>query len=166
MTIVTLHEMPTHGPGHNASTVMEQIQTFNLRRSGKRPLSFKGTELCSAMSFTVGTPFWYEVNIFQKVDETFVVEIKIFTKSDNDRELFHAHEISTFSDVFEYLENYDPVCDVDAGPVDFAMRTKSIAEIGLQAAALRLKIDEARRQFGDLVGQILYALEEPDTAAQ
>ncbi len=163
MKNVTLSDLTIPGPGHNASTFMEDIQTYNLRRTGKRPLNFKGTELCSAMSFTVGTPFWYEVNIYQKVDETFVVEIKMFAKNENDRELFRAKEISSFIDVFEYLENYQPAHDVDAGPMNFANSTKSVAEIGLQAAELRLKIEEARRQFGDLVGQILYALEESTT---
>ena len=155
-----MNDMQMPGRDHNTVAFSEPITGYRLKRTGQRPYMFNGTELCNAMSYVPGTPFWYEINIYQNLNETFVVEIKMFTKSDNDREMFRVMEVSSLSDVFEKLENYQTAHDIEVPLVNFADTRKSVAEVGLQAAQIRLKMKEASRQFSDLVGQILFELEQ------
>jgi len=155
--VMKISEFPN--VGQTTDMDMDFTQTFKMKRDGKRPLMFDGTELCSAMSYAPGTPLWYEINIVQKLDESFVVEVRMFTKGENERDRFNAYEFSDIESVFEFLENYDTSHDIDCGIFKLSEAGVSAAELGLRSASLRLRMDEARYQFNDLVGQILYELE-------
>ncbi len=136
-----------------------QIESYRLKQTGGRPRDISGVELCSAMSFVVGTPLWYEINVYRTVDRGFVVEVKMFTKGENERDMFRLFDAATPADVIETLETYEPSFDIDASSVRFGVEEISVAELSLSAAALRLRIEEARRQFNDLVGEILFQLD-------
>lgn len=131
---------------------------FQLRRTGGRPVRFTGTELCSAMSYGPGAPFWYEINIFRAANQKFVVDVRHFTKTDGDKDRFTVWTVESFDDAISALEHYDPATDLR---VDLPVDDESVplAELGLHAASLRLRIGEARRQFRQLVGEILYELD-------
>ncbi len=147
-------EAPAATPGPNAPS----SHTFQLRRTGGRPVRFAGVELCTAMSFGPGAPFWYEVNIFRTHDQQFVVDVRHFTKRDGEQDRFSVFTTASFEDAIQVLETYEPAADIR---VDLPVDDESVplAELGLHAASLRLKIGEARRQFRTLVGEILYELD-------
>lgn len=132
--------------------------TFTLRRTGKRPLAFDGVELCMGMSYVPGTPFWYELNIYRTHAGSFVVAIKFFTKDEGDKDTFRAFQCATFDEVMSLLETYDTSQDVriDVQADDDSM---SVAELTVKALGLRARLEEARRQFAGLVGQVLYQLD-------
>jgi hypothetical protein len=154
--------MPMAGLGHNADGGLEMVQTFKLRRDGQRPFVFKGSELCSAMSYASGTPLWYEINIYQHVNESFPVEVKMFTKAENERDHFHLKVLSSLDGVFEYLENYNTEQDIDVAELALSGKGQAISKLALQAATLKLRMEEAKRQFDDIVGQILFELESAE----
>jgi hypothetical protein len=129
-----------------------------LRRTGERPLAFEGVEVCSAMSYSPGTPLWYEINVYRTTAESFVANVRMFTKSENDKDRFSAYEASSFDEALFWLENYDPAEDIRADlPLDSG--DVPVVELGLKAAAMKMKLSEARRQYRDLLGEVFYAVE-------
>ncbi len=132
---------------------------ITLRRTGERPLSFQGAELCNAMSYVPGTPLWYEINVYRTAGETFVANVRMYTRSEDEKDRFSCHEASSFDEVLSWLERYDPAQDIRADlPVDSA--DMPVIELGLKAAAVRMRLSEARRQYRDLLGEIFFALSE------
>ncbi|MGF1544579.1 MAG: hypothetical protein ACFB00_08795 [Parvularculaceae bacterium] len=145
--------------GANGFSADVEVVSYRLKQTGGRPRQFAGVEICSAMSYVVGPPLWYEINVYQTTEDAFVVEIRMFTKNENERDLFRVIDAVSLEDVFETLETYDPAQDVDASVLRFADDDANVAELSVSAAALRLRVEEARRQFRDLVGDILYQIE-------
>jgi hypothetical protein len=93
--------------------------TVTLRRTGERPLSFQGVEVCSAMSYTPGTPLWYEINVYSTSSESFVANVRMFSKSENDKDRFSVYEAGSFDEALFWLENYEPAEDIRADlPLD------------------------------------------------
>jgi hypothetical protein len=133
-------------------------QFFTLRRSGGRPLSFAGVELCSAMSYEPGTPLWYEINVYRTASRTYVANVKMFSKSEDEKDRYAAHEADSFEEALYWLENYEPAGDIRAD-LPFDNPSVPVIELGIKAAVVSMKLSEARRQYRDLVGEVLYALE-------
>jgi hypothetical protein len=133
-------------------------QFFTLRRSGGRPLSFAGVELCSAMSYEPGTPLWYEINVYRTASRTYVANVKMFSKSEDEKDRHAAHEADSFEEALYWLENYEPAGDIRAD-LPFDNPSVPVIELGIKAAVVSMKLSEARRQYRDLVGEVLYALE-------
>jgi hypothetical protein len=135
-----------------------QDQLVVARRNGKRPLTFAGIEVCSAMSYEPGTPFWYEINIYRTSAHGFVGVVKMFSKSDDERDRSTAIEAESLDEIVHWLETYEPAhdirCDLPFDPGGIAM-----VELGLRAAAASMKLAEARRQYCDLLGEVLFALD-------
>ena len=144
--------------GQMAPASLGQLGLVTLKRVGARPLSFNGTELCMAMSFVPGAPFWYEINVFRTDAQGFVVAIKQFFRDENESDLVHAWEFEDFDGAMAHLETYDPADDirVDIDP----SADMTLPEMAAHALALRARAAEARRQFRTLVGKILYDLEQ------
>jgi hypothetical protein len=129
-----------------------------LKRVGARPLSFNGTELCMAMSFVPGAPFWYEVNVYRTDAQGFVVAIKQFFRDENETDFVRAWEFEDFDGAMAHLEAYDPADDIRVDIDPSAEMT--LPELAAHALALRARAAEARRQFKALVGEILFDLEQ------
>jgi hypothetical protein len=129
-----------------------------LRRVGKRPLTFRGVELCMAMSFTPGTPFWYEINIWRTEEQGFVLAIKTFYQSEDERDQSRAWATDSFDQVMDLLEDFDPARHMRPG---LAADEPGLAPAEMVARALmqRARIEDARMQYGALVGEILHDLE-------
>ena len=139
---------PSYGP---------QPETYSLKRMGQRPLTFEGSELCMAMSFSPSAPWWYEINMFRTASQSFVVAVKMFFQSEDERDICRAWECESFSDAMDKLEGYDAANDVrlDIAPDDPGL---SLPELAAHALALRAKATEARRQYNSLVGEVLHDL--------
>jgi hypothetical protein len=147
----------TSATGYPMAT-LPSANLVTLRRTGERPLSFEGVEICSAMSYMPGTPLWYEINVYRTTSDSFVANVRMFTKSDNDKDRFSAYEASSFDEALFWLEGYNPAEDIRADlPLD--SDEISVIELGLKAAAVRMRLSEARRQYRDLLGEVFYAIE-------
>ena len=128
-----------------------------LRRSGKAPYRFKGVKYASSTSYYCGSRLWYEVNIFTKSSGGFVLDLRVFKKSDEDKDLFKIESFDSMEDMFEFLENYDPTEDVSIF-FDASEKSISTSDMTLKAVSLRQAIDEASRDYRSLVGDMLYQL--------
>jgi hypothetical protein len=134
------------------------VQSFRIRRAGQRPLAFEGSELCMAMSYIPGACFWYETNIYRTTAQRFVVAIRLFFKSEDERDRVRAWEFESFEQVLACLERYDASEDVRVERFPDETGTAA-AELAAHAFALQSRIADARAQFAGLVGEILYELE-------
>jgi hypothetical protein len=149
-----LSQSPTFEPAMSGSPE----QMFSLRRSGARPMNFVGAELCSAMSYEPGTPLWYEVNVFRTAARSYVANVKMFTKSEDEKDRFSAYETESFDEALSWLESYEPANDIR---IDLPFDRSDVppVELGIRAAAASMRLAEARRQYRDLIGEVLFALE-------
>lgn len=138
--------------------VQNAPQSFTLKCSGRRPVHFEGSELCMAMSYVPGAAFWYEVNLYRSVGDGFVAYIRLFSKSEDEPDLHRVFECASFDEVVSLLEEYDAANDVR---IDVLADDESapLPDLVVRAMGLRARIADARRQFGALVGQILFDLE-------
>jgi hypothetical protein len=134
-------------------------QTFTLRRSGARPMSFIGSELCSSMSYEPGTPLWYEISVYRTSSRSFVANVKMFSKNEDEKDRFSAYEAESFDEALAWLESYEPANDIR---IDLPFDDPGLpaVELGIRAAAASMRLAEARRQYRDLVGEVLFALEK------
>lgn len=149
-------DMAQSGSEVNEHPSTGEVEKFKLKITGRRPKQFQGTLLCSAMSFVPGPPQWYEINVYRVVSGKFIVEVKLFAKSADERDFFRMHECTSFDEVVEFLETHDPATDIDAGKLKIKDDDLAPAEMALAAIAMKLRIEDARRQYGSLVGEILY----------
>lgn len=146
---------PAYGESPMATS---QAAEFTLKRVGARPMTFAGSELCMAMSFVPGAPYWYEINVYRTVDQKFVLAIKKFHKEEDQTDFCRAWSFDDFGALMQQMEQFDPAIDV---PVDIAPDDPSLtgSEMAAHALALRAKAAEARRQYRSLVGEVLHELE-------
>ncbi len=129
-----------------------------LRRTGLRPVSFRGVELCHDMSYRVGTPLWYEINVFHVVSGGYVVDIRMFTKSEGEQDKFTVQVVGSLEEAADFLEGYEPARDV-AVDVNFDDPSKTLAELAFEALALRARTENARAQYQGLLSEIFAQLE-------
>jgi len=133
-------------------------QMQRLRRTGKRDYAFTGFEICSSTSHSPGPSLWYEINLFRKPAGPYVVDIRFFSKSESMRDRFNVFDADSLDEVASVLENYDPAFDIepDVNPEETDLPQAAFV---LKTAMLRIRMDEARRQYRDLVGDILHQLD-------
>lgn len=128
-----------------------------LRRTGSRPFVFEGAEIIHSMSYMPGSPLWYDLTLYRARTGGFVLEVKLFYKESSTPDRFSCHEFSSIEEVAEFLEEHDASQDVHPSlPMDNT--EMSAADFALHVAGLRLRVEEARGQFADLAGEMLYSL--------
>jgi hypothetical protein len=132
-------------------------QIITLKRSGERPIRFRGYEICCASSHRSGPPFWYELNVFRAADDRFFADVRLYQKSDAFKDRFTVFEAPSFDMALDALKSYDPLRDIPVEP--FFDGDVAPVQIALEAARLRLRIEEARNQFNDLIGEVLSQVE-------
>jgi hypothetical protein len=127
-----------------------------LRRTGERPLAFKGREILSATSYSAGPSLWHQISLYQG-ESGLALDIRTYFKREDDRDVFFAAECASLEEAVYLIEQHDPASAI---PVEAAIASDQLPshEVALRAAMLRLRIDEARQQYRDLVGEILYSL--------
>jgi len=144
-------------------TFMTAGSSFTLPQAGKRPLSFTGTEIAMAMSFTPALPYWYEINLYRANDGQFVVAIRNFYQSETEEDVVRAWSFPTVDHAFEHLENYDAGRDVPVPTGDFSgMAPAEMAALAMQTHA---KIEDRRSHFAGLVGEIFFEIDAAQDAA-
>jgi hypothetical protein len=126
---------------------------YRLPRHGARPLVFSGTQLAMAMSFTPGLPYWYEINIYRTSEQRFVLAIRLFQVSEQNRDTVDSWAFDTLPELFDALEGYDAGRDVIAD-VDSVHAGLPPVELAARAMELRARIAAARQHFAGLVGEL------------
>jgi len=135
-----------------------EIPKVKLQRTGQRPLVFEGVEVCSATTHSPGPSLWYEINLYRKQSGSLVIDVRFFGKSEDIKDRCRTFFADGLDEVAHVLEGYDPALDIDA---DIPVHDESVpvSVIALHAAMIRMRLDEARRQFADLSGEILHQLD-------
>jgi hypothetical protein len=149
----------SQSPMYEPAVSVSPAQMFTLRRSGARPMNFVGSELCSAMSYEPGTPLWYEVALFRTAAQSYVANVKMFSKSEDEKDRFTAYEAESFDEALAWLESYEPANDIRID-LPFDRSDMPPVELGIRAAAASMRLAEARRQYRDLIGEVLFELEK------
>lgn len=145
------------GEPESAPMTMPPMQ-YKIMRSGQRPLIFDGTELCMAMNFIPGAPYWFEINIYRTANQKFVAAVKTFFADENSRDRAKAWEFESFDAVMDALENHDAASDmrVDTFADD---QDLSAVELAAWGYSLMAKAKAARDQYNGLLGEILHELD-------
>jgi hypothetical protein len=138
--------------------VFAEAPKVKLQRTGQRPLMFEGVEVCSATTHSPGPSLWYEINLYRKQAGSLVIDIRFFGKPNDMKDRFRTFFADSLEEVAQILESYDPALDINA---DVPVNDESVpvSVIALHAAVIRMRLDEARRQFADLTGEILHQLD-------
>lgn len=130
----------------------------SLRRTGKRPYAFNGKVLATVCGVTPALPYWYEINVYRTVIDTFVCDTRLFNKSPDLPDLFRVMEADTLDAAFDHLEAYDAAFDL--GSVDELGRPgQSPADLALGIARLQMRADAIRAHYASVVADMLKALE-------
>lgn len=156
----SLHQDPSAmagGPHYAAAPA--SAPSFRIKRPGACPLSFEGSELAMAMSFTPGVPYWYEINLYRTTDGRFVAAVKQFFASKDENDHAKAWEFDALDQALEKLAHYDAGQDVKLtlDPSDTSM---GAAELAACAMELRARVMAARRHYETLIGEFFYDLEK------
>jgi hypothetical protein len=141
-----------------ASRARPMLMDFRIKCLGQRPLQFRGQELGMAMSFAPDLPYWYEINLFRTVDRSFVLTVKQFFQSADERDTVRAWTFTSLDDAIDKIESYDAADDLRVA----LPRPGGQTAVDLAASALefRAQAEAARNHFKGLVGEFLYELDE------
>jgi hypothetical protein len=143
--------MPTEMPG-----AMEAM-TFRVPRPGARPLSFTGTELAMAMSFTPELPFWYEINIYRTTEQRFVLAVRLFHQSTEEPDSAQGWVFDTLEEAYDAVEAYDPACDVRIELPK--VNASASAELAAWAMETRVRVASQKAIYNSLVGELFDELQ-------
>ncbi|MDX8355837.1 hypothetical protein [Cognatiyoonia sp. IB215182] len=158
--MTTMMEVP-HGD-INLQTGVTQLphnyMSFQIKRKGARPLRFEGTELGMAMSFTPSIPYWYEINIYRKTDQSYVLAIRRFHQAEDLRDTVQAWEAASLEDIIDLLLTYDAAVDVPLSFDSYRLNTHA-AEVAALGMQLWAEIEDSRHHFKSLVGEFLHDIE-------
>ena len=131
--------------------------SYRLSRPGMRPLSFHGTVLAMAMSFTPDLPYWYELNIYRTAEQKFVLSVKLFFGSTEETDRSKAWQFDTLTEAFDALEAYDAADDVR---VEYSHLTgMAAAELAMHSYDIAARISAQRSHFGSLVDELFSELD-------
>ncbi len=128
-----------------------------LKRSGMRPLAFDGVLIAEANSHCPGTTMWYEINIYRKDAGGFVAEVKLFLKAAEQKDAFRAQVFDDVSAMSAWLESHDPA-DNAVVNIESAGGDVPLVVAALGAIRMRQAMEEARREYRYLVGELLFEL--------
>lgn len=128
-----------------------------LKHTGTRPVAFNGQIVGTVCGVDRVLPYWYEINVYCTVLGDYVSDIRLFGKSEDAVDLFRVAEHPDIDALYDYLEKYDPCCDLppvrhDAGG--------SVSSAGLSLRAIETQ--SAMRRISDhyraTVGALLNVL--------
>ncbi|WP_370400192.1 hypothetical protein [Sulfitobacter sp. JB4-11] len=133
-------------------------QTRRIKRIGGRPITFDGSELGMAMSYSASVPYWYEINLYRTSDQRFVTTVRLFFISDKEEDRVQGWDCGDLDEAIEKLIQYDAARDVDLGMgLDPSKATP--AELAAYAMDLRAQVADRRQHYKSLVGEFLYELD-------
>lgn len=128
-----------------------------IPQPGGRPITFSGTELAMAMSFTPSLPYWYELNIYRTEEQAFVVAIRLFFQSEEEDDIVSAWSFTTIDEALDHIQNYDAAMDVPVPDIDVSAMAP--AEMTAMALQMQARVDAARRHYAGLVGELFCEIE-------
>jgi len=142
----------------SVANLTSDYASFHIKRKGARPLRFQGVELGMAMSFTPDISYWYEINIYKKIDQTFVLAIRRFHQSEDVIDTVQAWDAASLDDAIDLLLAYVAAIDVPLS-CDFCRLGTHSAEVAALGMQLWAEIEDSRHHFKSLVGEFLCDIE-------
>lgn len=165
MSTIALRTKPVAEVVDEVEDVVAPIDTsadhgnwITLRRSGQSPYRFKGDTIVESTGYYAGSRLWHEINIHKNSKGSYVLDLRVFKKRDDDKDVFRVKTFSTIDEVKSYLEAYNPSDDVKI-TFDSSDDALSTSQLTLHAVSLRQATSEAERDYHALVGDLLYQLE-------
>lgn len=142
----------------SVSQISSNAQSYRIKRAGARPLSFNGSELAMAMSYTPAIPYWYEINVYRTTDQRYVATVRLFYQSEDEQDTVRAWDFDALEQALDALAQYDAAHDVRI-TMDPADNSAPAAELAAYALELRSQVLAARRHYDSLIGEFFYELE-------
>jgi hypothetical protein len=140
-----------------AAMVTGEPRRHEIRRDGLSPIVFEGHLLAEATSRIPSSRIWYDIAAYARMDGGFVMGMQVCRQGGGERDILWARQFPTVTDLSVYLETHDPARDVM--PADDLTDGKiATAEAMIRAVGLRQRIDEARRAYQSVVGDLLTEL--------
>ncbi|WP_375382035.1 hypothetical protein [uncultured Sphingomonas sp.] len=127
-----------------------------LKRTGQRSFAFNGQILGTVCGIDQVLPYWYEINVYRTVLGTYISDIRLFGKGAEATDLFRVTEHDAMDAVQNYLEHYDPSCDLP--PVRYDATSQSAAALTLRAIEVRAELQRIADHYHVTVGALLTAL--------
>lgn len=168
MPAVKLHQQTADAEGlrHLAEPAQERLRDLegaaqpaqSLRRTGMRPYAFNGTIVATVSGVTPALPFWYEINVYETVLNTYVSDIRLFNNDADLADLFRVAEHDGLEAAFDHLERYDASADLIPGG-EIGEPTASNAELALRVARLQMRVNEITAHYRAVVADLLQALQ-------
>ncbi len=127
-------------------------QSLKIMSPGRRAVRFDGLLLCSGQSDGRTGRGCFQVEIYQKVDQTFLTKVNRIETS-GDMRLVMTTESMTIQDVRETLENLDPARCVPFGHTGASMNKEPIENLQNIATFLAA----TRAEYRDLISTVFVA---------
>jgi hypothetical protein len=129
-----------------------------LRLSGGKPMHLRATLVADCSSFSAGAPAWHELALYSRADGGYAASMRTCRAPMGRSDVFHAHLFPDLEKVLDWVEQFDPTCDLDAD-IDSANRQISTTDIALRAATLRQHADRVSQQYRAMIGELFYRME-------
>lgn len=141
----------------------ETITLHTLRRTGRKPLRFKGWQIIEAVGAGTQAKLWHDINIYRTVAGAVVVELIARRQAADERDLFRVESFPDAQAAAGWLEGYRFADDV---PVSAGL---SSAEMGLpwavlHAVQLRQQLSRIEENYRALLSEVFAALDVVDQA--
>ncbi len=158
--MTTMMEVAQSDPAMTTSVSQfsQTAMSYNIKRAGGRPLRFEGSELAMAMSYTSAIPYWYEINIYRTVEQSFVTAVRLFHQAEDQQDSVNAWESVSLDAAIDKLTSYDAAHDVPVG-LHLGSVDAPAAEAAATALQMIAQIADARHHYRSLVGEFLFDLE-------
>jgi hypothetical protein len=130
---------------------------YTLRRSGSRPLSFRGRHVGFAAAHRAGAPIWHELNLYETEDGRFVTDIRALGSGARTMDQYYVAVVDRLDEAIDVFESYDVRFDV---PIEFdpADPTLAPAELMVHASTLKCRLADAVSQYQAVLAAFLYQI--------
>ena len=128
-----------------------------LRQTGARPRAVDVRLMAHGTSYGAPLSYWYELNLWQTAEGSYIADIRLFRKSDENNDEFFLFETSDLDDAVSQFEQFNPRNHVT---VDFSLSDEgqSTADLAVHAIQLKHDLEVATRHYKSLVSKFLQDL--------
>jgi hypothetical protein len=129
---------------------MMPAQPLRIMSPGRRAVKFDGLLLCSGSSDGRTGRGYFQLYIYQKTDQTFLIKVNRVEQAGDERLVLTA-DTQTIHDVRETLEGFDPARGIPFGQATGASGTHPIDNLQNIATFLA----DTRAEYRDLISSLL-----------
>jgi hypothetical protein len=136
---------------------------YTLRRTGRKPIRFDGWQLVEAVGATVAGHVRHDLNVYQTVQGSYVVELIVRREMPDYQDLYRVKTFEDLSAAAAWLEAHPAGDDVPI-PDGLANLDTALPWAVLHSVQLRQCIDRIEADYHALLSEVFAALDLVDPA--